>query len=211
MDGQADLVVLLSHQGAPADIMLGGVLSGVHIIIGGHTHSILAEPIIIRRPGGSPEKTYIVQAGENYRYLGRVDLTFTRSEDEPWQVADISSQLIPISEPVAADAKIAKRLAEYKHSLTEVVYQAREAIPAHGPGENTVANLALKAIGQEFPGSVIALDRGAIRSKIALPKATSPSPISLASIPGEIRYSKQPSAALNWAKCWLSLACSSPA
>ena len=167
MDGQADLVVLLSHLGFPADTILGGVLGGVNIIVGGHTHTVLSEPVIIKHPGGSPEKTYIVQAGEYYRYLGRVDLTFTRSEDQSWQVTDISSRLIPIGEPVVADTEIAKRLAEYKHSLTEVIYKADEAIPAHRPGENTVANLVLKAIGQEFPGHVIVLDRGAIRSGIA--------------------------------------------
>ena len=167
MDGQTDLVVLLSHLGLPADIMLAGLLNGVNIVVGGHTHNILAEPIIIRHPDGSPDKTYIVQAGEYYRYLGRVDLTFTRSDDKSWRVTDITCQLIPISEPVVADAEIAKRLAEYKSSLSEVIYRAHESIPAHGPGENTVANLALKAIGQEFPSSVIVLDRGAIRARIA--------------------------------------------
>lgn len=167
MNGQADLVVLLSHLGLPADTMLAGLLPGVNIVVGGHSHNTLAEPIVIRHPGGEPEKTYVVQAGNFYQYLGRIDLTFTRSDDKSWQVTDISSQLIPISEPVLADADIATRLAEYKRSLTEVVYKAHESIPAHGPGENTVANLALKAIGQEFPGSVIVLDRGAIRARIA--------------------------------------------
>ena len=166
MNGQTDLVVLLSHQGLPADMMLAGMLSGVHIVVGGHTHSVLAEPIVIRKPSGSPDKTYIVQAGEYYSHLGRIDLTFTRSPDNSWQVTDVSSQLIPIGEPVVADEKIAKRLAQYKHSLTEVVYKSDVSIPAHGTGTNTVAKLALKAVSQEFPGCLVVLDRGAIRANI---------------------------------------------
>ena len=124
MNGQTDLVVLLSHLGLPSDTVLAGLLSGVHIVVGGHTHSILAEPIIIRHPGGSPEATYIVQAGEFYGYLGRIDLTFTKTDDKSWRITDLASQLIPIAEPVEADAEIAKRLAEYQKSLTEAVHKA---------------------------------------------------------------------------------------
>lgn len=164
---QSDLVVLLSHQGFPADTMLGGVLGGVDIIVGGHTHTILAEAITIRHPGFSPDKTYIVQAGEFYEYLGRIDLKFTRSEDQSWQVTEISSQLIPINDTVAPDPEITERLKAYSRSLAQVIYQADEPIPAHGPGENTVAHLALQAISQEFPGCVVVLDRGAIRARIS--------------------------------------------
>ena len=166
LQGQTDLVVLLSHQGLPADTMLGGLLGGVNIIIGGHTHTVLNEPLIIRRPGGSPDKTYIVQAGAFYEYLGRIDLKFASSDGQSWQVTEISSRLIPIDDTIAADAEIAKQLEEYRRNLAEVICQASEPIPARGPGENTVAHLALKAIGQEFPGCVILLDRGAIRAGI---------------------------------------------
>ena len=161
---QSDMVILLSHLGLPADTMLGGVLGGVDIIIGGHTHTILSEPVIIRRPGGSPDKVHIVEAGAYYEYLGRIDIKFTRSDDQSWQVADISGRLIPIDDRIETDAEIAKRFQQYRSSLAEVVCRASEPMPAHGPGTNTVAHLTMKALGQEFPGFVVLLDRGAIRS-----------------------------------------------
>ena len=138
MDGQADLVVLLSHLGLPGDMMLGGLLGGVNIIVGGHTHSILAEPIVIRHLGGEPEKTYIVQAGEYYYYLGRIDVKFTSSDGQSWQVAEIASRLIPINDTISPDIQIAKRLAEYQHSLNEAIHQTDESIPHQQPDNNTL-------------------------------------------------------------------------
>ena len=129
--GQADLVVLLSHLGLPADIMFGGLLGGVNIIVGGHTHSILAEPIVIRHPSSEPDKTFIFQAGEYYSYLGRIDVQFTSSDGETWQVAEIASRLIPINDTISPDIQITKRLAEYQqHLMNEETHQ-------HKAEENT--------------------------------------------------------------------------
>jgi 2',3'-cyclic-nucleotide 2'-phosphodiesterase (5'-nucleotidase family) len=61
---QADVVVLLSHLGLPDDEKLAGAVKGIHLIIGGHSHSLLESPV---RAGDS----YILQAGAFGTHYGR--------------------------------------------------------------------------------------------------------------------------------------------
>ena len=46
----ADVVVLLSHNGLPADLKMAGRVRGIDVILGGHTHEGLPEPV---RVGGT--------------------------------------------------------------------------------------------------------------------------------------------------------------
>jgi sulfur-oxidizing protein SoxB len=63
----ATVVVLLSHMGLEQDKVMAGLLSGVDVIVGSHTHDILWQP---ERVGG----TVIVQAGSHGKLLGELDL-----------------------------------------------------------------------------------------------------------------------------------------
>ncbi len=117
---KTDLMVLLSHQGLPADTMLAGTINGVDIIVGGHTHTLLKEPVIVKKgKGDTQKKVYIVQAGKYYEHLGRIDLDFSREDDRDWKLTKVRSQLIPINESVEEDAKIADRLKEYRRKLSQ--------------------------------------------------------------------------------------------
>lgn len=116
--GKTDLMVLLSHQGLPADMMLAGTINGLDIIVGGHTHSLLKKPVIIKKGNGDTQKkVHIVQAGKHYEHLGRIDLDFSQDDDGNWKVTKIHSQLIPIDQSVKEDPKIADQLKKYQRQL----------------------------------------------------------------------------------------------
>ncbi len=135
LKGKADLVVLLSHQGLHRDMMLGGILSGVDIIVGGHTHSILKKPVIVKKgKGDAQKKVYLVQAGEYYEYLGRIDLDFEREDDGGWELTKVRSQLIRVNDDVEEDAGIAKRLKEYRGQLRQAVRAAKEQVKPSAVG-----------------------------------------------------------------------------
>ncbi len=68
----ADVVVLLSHQGTAVDRKLARELSGVDLIVGGHSHDRIAPP---EKVGG----TWIVQALSDATMLGEVRLTLGRN------------------------------------------------------------------------------------------------------------------------------------
>ncbi len=73
----ADLLIVLSHNGLEEDKKLAGEVSGIDLIIGGHSHDLLEEPVRAKGSG-----TLICQAGEYGRYAGRLDLRVDRQDDE---------------------------------------------------------------------------------------------------------------------------------
>lgn len=62
-----DLIVVLSHSGETEDIELARAVDGIDLIIGGHSHTLLSEPI-------QEGDTIIVQAGSQMSYLGCLEL-----------------------------------------------------------------------------------------------------------------------------------------
>jgi 5'-nucleotidase/UDP-sugar diphosphatase len=62
---QADVVVCLSHLGKTADVMGLSLVPGIDIIIGGHSHDALFEPLLVNGK-------IIVQAGEYGHYVGEL-------------------------------------------------------------------------------------------------------------------------------------------
>lgn len=119
LEGQTDLLVVLSHLGANEDTMLAGMLKGVHIVVGGHTHTALNSPMVVRKPKGSPGQVYIVQAGEYYESLGRVDLEFVRAGETQWKLVKVSGKLIALDETVEPDEEILRQLEEYRQAMRQ--------------------------------------------------------------------------------------------
>lgn len=76
-----DLVLLLSHLGLAADRRLASRLSGVHLILGGHSHTLLTEPERVGR-------TQIVQAGSHGSFLGELRI-------DPGDPLRLAYRLIP--------------------------------------------------------------------------------------------------------------------
>lgn len=62
---EADLVVALTHIGLKRDRFLADSVPGIDLIIGGHSHSILCEPVMVGF-------TAIVQTGSHAQSVGKV-------------------------------------------------------------------------------------------------------------------------------------------
>ncbi len=78
---KCDLIICLSHLGfdyedktRASDINLAKNTQGIHLIIGGHTHTFLSEPLVVKNSSG--ENVLINQVGWAGLQLGRVDFTF---------------------------------------------------------------------------------------------------------------------------------------
>jgi 5'-nucleotidase/UDP-sugar diphosphatase len=67
----ADIVVCLSHLGKTADVMGLSLVPGIDIIIGGHSHDALFEPLLVNGK-------IIVQAGAFGHYLGELMVEFRK-------------------------------------------------------------------------------------------------------------------------------------
>jgi 5'-nucleotidase/UDP-sugar diphosphatase len=65
----ANFVVVVSHLGVGADEKMAREVEGVGVIIGGHSHDLLSQPVRVRQTG-----TLICQAESYGKYLGKLDL-----------------------------------------------------------------------------------------------------------------------------------------
>jgi 5'-nucleotidase len=78
---KCDLVIVLSHLGykgsgkkRPGDIELAALTKNVDIIIGGHSHTFLEEPTIVKNSAGNG--VIVNQTGAHGVYVGRIDINF---------------------------------------------------------------------------------------------------------------------------------------
>jgi S-sulfosulfanyl-L-cysteine sulfohydrolase len=94
---KVDAVVLLSHNGMDVDLKLASRVRGIDIILGGHTHDAVPQPVPVINAGGT---TLVTNAGSNGKFLGVLDLELTRG-----RVGDIRYRLLPVfSELLKPDA-----------------------------------------------------------------------------------------------------------
>ncbi|MBE6652519.1 MAG: bifunctional metallophosphatase/5'-nucleotidase [Ruminococcaceae bacterium] len=107
--GEHPVVICLSHSGTSGgkgeDYALAEAVDGIDVIISGHTHTTLREPI-------SVNGTLIVSAAEYGRNLGVLKVKF---DGNAVTLADY--QLIPVNETVEEDPAIAALVENYKTAV----------------------------------------------------------------------------------------------
>lgn len=106
--GEADLVVALTHLGYSVDVQLAQQVSGIDIIVGGHSHTKLEEPVVVNN-------TIIVQAWEYGKVLGRLDLTL-----EEGRIVAHHGKLIPITAEIPEDPDVKSIVDHYTGLLREM-------------------------------------------------------------------------------------------
>ena len=99
----ADLVVLLSHNGFDVDRKMAGRVTGIDIILTGHTHDAVPEVVKIG-------KTLLVASGCHGKFISRLDLDVQGRE-----IKGFSYRLIPIfADAIAPDADVAAAIARHR-------------------------------------------------------------------------------------------------
>ena len=101
----AATVVLLSHLGLGADRRLAAEVAGVDVILGGHSHTMVAPPVVVE---GQDRPVLIVQAGAHGRWLGRLDLDLTADG----RVASSAQQMRELNAGIAEDRAVAALVAQ---------------------------------------------------------------------------------------------------
>ena len=107
----AEFIVCLSHggtseTGTSEDEELARAVDGIDLIVSGHTHTTLAEPLVVG-------DTYIVSAGSNCENLGSI--TLSRNEAGEKTLADY--QLIPVDGTAGEDPELAGMVEGWKEQV----------------------------------------------------------------------------------------------
>lgn len=105
----AQLIICLSHSGLEEDSALARAVSGIDVIISGHTHEKTTTPITVG-------KTLIVQAGDYSRYLGVLDLDLTK----PAPYLD-TYQLVNTDDTITGDATVQDTVDSLKGEINAVL------------------------------------------------------------------------------------------
>ncbi|WP_102869846.1 thiosulfohydrolase SoxB [Phaeobacter inhibens] len=138
----ADVVVVLSHNGFDVDKKMAGVVSGIDVILSGHTHDALPEPVLVGQ-------THIVASGSNGKFVSRVDLDVRDS-----QLMGLRHKLIPVFADVIAPDPVITQLiddqrAPYEADLVEVIGQTDELLYRRGNFNGTWDDLICDALLSE--------------------------------------------------------------
>jgi 5'-nucleotidase len=121
---KVDVVICLSHGGVEKgadgrytdgdDVRLPKAAPGIDVVIGGHSHTELREPIIVNG------RTPVVQTGVAGRNLGELVITVDGS-----QLQVESYRLYPIDDSIVGDHAIDDEIARLKASVSAAVFASR--------------------------------------------------------------------------------------
>jgi 2',3'-cyclic-nucleotide 2'-phosphodiesterase (5'-nucleotidase family) len=147
----AELIVVLSHLGFPQDFKLAREVAGIDVLLSGHTHNRLFQPVVVN--GAT-----IIQSGCHGSFTGRLDI-----EMDSTHVTGIRHRLITLDASIAPDADMQALVdgiyAPHRDMLAEVVGETATPLNRYTTLESTMDNMLLDAIA-DVAGTEIAFSNG---------------------------------------------------
>jgi len=139
----AQAVVLLSHNGMDVDLKMASRVTGIDVILGGHTHDGVPVPTMVKNAGG---QTLVTNAGSNGKFLGVLDLDVRDKK-----VVNINYKLLPIfANFLPADKEMAalidKVRAPFLSKLTEKLAVTEGVLYRRGNFNGTFDQLITDAL-----------------------------------------------------------------
>jgi len=147
-------IIVLSHSGYRVDQMVAANTTGVDVIVGGHSNTLLSNSND-RAEGAYPtmvNETAIVQAYAYGKYLGELNVTF----DDDGNLKEASGEPVLIDAAVVEDESTVARIAELAQPLDEirnkVVAETSEMIE----GDRSVCRVMECAMGNLIADAMLA-------------------------------------------------------
>ncbi len=109
-----DLIISVNHSGVAEDRELARAIPEIDVIVGGHTHTPIHQPII-------EGETIIVQAGHYMQFLGVLELSWSPEEKKIRVLNEENGtpHLIPIQNDTPVDSLIADEVEIYEQILND--------------------------------------------------------------------------------------------
>lgn len=161
-DQDIDLTVLLTHIGFESDKELAALLDpawGVDMILGGHSHTVLEQPVQVNG-------ILITQAGVGSDQIGRFDI---QVDDDTNKIVQWTWKLVPINDDIAEpDADLQAFIQSYKESVdrkyeTLVARLMNKLTHPQREVETELGNLFADILAQRSQADVILLGSGSLR------------------------------------------------
>lgn len=168
-------IILLTHMGLGLDMRVASEVSGVDVIVGGDSHTLLSNayaaaedryPVIVENPDGQP--VYIVHAGDQNEFMGRLDVTF----DADGVVTRASGDVILLSQFITPSADMNDLIEELREPLTALLEEkvGESAVAMDNSTcrneECVIGNMIAEAIRLETGVQIAFQNGGGIRAGI---------------------------------------------
>ncbi len=125
-----DVIVAVTHLGMPADVALARRVKGIDAVVGGHTHTYGKKWKVVGQ-------TVIVQGGERFKYLGRLELVGRAGGGLDRQRS--SWRMVRVNRDMAPDPAISEAIDELRVTFpAEVIVGKRKVGWALGGSERKV-------------------------------------------------------------------------
>jgi len=143
-------VILLSHVGLPADERIAAAVTGVDLIVGGHSHTVLSNtfegaagpyPTVVANPDGVDVP--IVTAGAYAKFLGDLAVVW----DDDGNIVSASGDPLLLDAAVVPDADFVARVTEAGIPLEELKTQVVGNAAAAIEGDRTVCRAVECSMG----------------------------------------------------------------
>lgn len=170
-------IILLTHIGYEADTEVAQAVSGVDVVVGGHTNTFLSNnyadaqgeyPTVLESASGEP--VLVVQASTKTRYLGRLDVEFDGSgvlTDWDGDAILLSRYITPATDVSDLIAGLAEPIAALQQ---QVVGEAATVLEGNRSvcriEECNLGNMIADAIREETGAQIVYMNGGGIRSSI---------------------------------------------
>jgi sulfur-oxidizing protein SoxB len=141
----AQVVVVLSHNGMDVDLKMASRVTGVDVVLGGHTHDGVPAPSIVKNKSG---QTLVINSGSNTKFLSVLDLDVRggKLKDFRFKMLPVFANLIAPDKEMAA--YIEKMRAPYKKKLEEKLAVTESLLYRRGNFSGTFDQLICDAMMQ---------------------------------------------------------------
>lgn len=135
-----DVVVVLSHLGFPQDVQLAKEVSGIDILVSGHTHNRMNHAVV-------ENGAIIFQSGCHGSYIGKLEAKIDNRK-----VVGFEHTLIPIDESLQEDpvmkALVEECVSPHRRLLSEIVGSVNEPLHRYSMLSSPMDDVLLEAIMQ---------------------------------------------------------------
>ena len=166
----ADIVIFITHNGFNEDKELAEKVDNIDIILGGHSHTKLEEPVFIKKEQNNNgiNGTIITQTLMGGMYVGRLDLTINNNK-----IQSYNGQLIPVTSKYdVKDNEIDKKISEYSKKIDKIVSEViGEASTTFGveekySGQCPLGMLVTSIIREKFNADIGIVNSGGLRQEL---------------------------------------------
>lgn len=155
-----DIVILLSHLGLRADMELAADLSGIDVILGGHTHQFMTEAVQVGQ-------TTIFQPGKHGLVFGHTTIEY---DEASHVVRRVVSAPIPVDVHGAFDQQMLSAWRGYnpdvEKALARPVAHLDTPLPVWLHQESPFANLLVDILFQRYPCDIGLMMAGALTASL---------------------------------------------